>query len=164
MKALQFDAMTLAQSTLLLSVNLVFNGFRDNIINLRFLRTWLATLIRPFLKSHSKKNSALLDVSRTANIHDRWHAWLQAEAHTRLVYAFFRPLYLALELNGRIDGLLVDPVLDSFCVVFHDMQPSYTMDDLEHRLPYPDQLWNSQDAHSWESHLQSCQGKLESDS
>ncbi|KAE8137554.1 hypothetical protein BDV38DRAFT_282801 [Aspergillus pseudotamarii] len=137
MKALQFDAVTLAQSTLLLNVNLVFNGFRDNIINLQFLRTWLATLIRPFLKPHSKRDSALLDVSRTVNIHGRWHAWLQAEAHTRLVYAFF--------------------LLDSFCVIFHDMQPSYTIDDFEHRLPYPDELWSSQDAHSWASHLQSCQ-------
>ncbi|KAE8421643.1 hypothetical protein BDV36DRAFT_304370 [Aspergillus pseudocaelatus] len=88
-KALQFDAMILAQSTLLLNVNLVFNGFRDNIINLQFLRTWLATLIRPFLNPHSKRDSALLDASQTVNIYDRWHAWLQAEAHTRLVYAFF---------------------------------------------------------------------------
>ncbi|KAE8365585.1 hypothetical protein BDV27DRAFT_156772 [Aspergillus caelatus] len=136
-KALQFDAMTLAQSTLLLNVNLVFNGFRDNIINLQFLRTWLATLIRPFLNPHSRRDSALLDASQTVNIYDRWHAWLQAEAHTRLVYAFF--------------------LLDSFCVVFLDMQPSYSMDDFEHRLPYPDELWSSQDAHSWEEHFQSCQ-------
>lgn len=81
--------MTLAQSTLLLNVNLVFNGFRDDIINLQFLRTWLATLIRPFLKPHSKRDPALLHVSRTGNTYDRWHAWLQAEAHARLVYAFF---------------------------------------------------------------------------
>ncbi|KAE8319904.1 hypothetical protein BDV41DRAFT_560004 [Aspergillus transmontanensis] len=137
-KALQYDAMTLAQSTLLLNVNLVFNGFRDDIINLQFLRTWLATLIRPFLKPHSKRDPALLHVSRTVNTYDRWHAWLQAEAHARLVYAFF--------------------LLDSFCVVFLDMQPSYSVDDFEHRLPFPDELWSSQDAHSWESHLQSCQG------
>ncbi|KAB8201843.1 hypothetical protein BDV34DRAFT_228910 [Aspergillus parasiticus] len=136
-KALQYDAMTLAQSTLLLNVNLVFNGFRDDIINLQFLRTWLATLIRPFLKPHSKRDPALLHVSRTVNAYDRWHAWLQAEAHARLVYAFF--------------------LLDSFCVVFLDMQPSYSVDDFEHRLPFPDELWSSQDAHSWESHLQSCQ-------
>ncbi|RAQ60264.1 hypothetical protein COH20_002728 [Aspergillus flavus] len=136
-KALQYDAMTLAQSTLLLNVNLVFNGFRDDIINLQFLRTWLATLIRPFLKPHSKRDPALLHVSRTGNTYDRWHAWLQAEAHARLVYAFF--------------------LLDSFCVVFHDMPPSYSVDDFEHRLPSPDELWSSQDAHSWESHLQSCQ-------
>ncbi|KAB8262629.1 hypothetical protein BDV32DRAFT_147177 [Aspergillus pseudonomiae] len=135
-KALQYDAMTLAQSTLLLNVSLVFNGFRDNIINLQFLRTWLATLIRPFLNPHSKTDSALLDVPRTVTISDRWHAWLQVEARTRLVYAFF--------------------LLDSFCVVFIDMQPSYSMDDFEHRLPSPDELWNCQDAHSWESHLQSC--------
>ena len=82
--------MTLAQSTLLLNVSLVFNGFRDNIINLQFLRTWLATLIRPFLNPHSKTDSALLDVPRTVTISDRWHAWLQVEARTRLVYAFFR--------------------------------------------------------------------------
>ncbi|KAE8335691.1 hypothetical protein BDV24DRAFT_171125 [Aspergillus arachidicola] len=82
-KALQYDAMTLAQATLLLNVNLVFNGFRDDIINLQFLRTWLATLIRPFLKPHSKRDPALLHVSRTVNTYDRWHAWLQAEAHAR---------------------------------------------------------------------------------
>ncbi|OGM50093.1 hypothetical protein ABOM_001253 [Aspergillus bombycis] len=134
-KALQYDAMTLAQSTLLLNVNLVFNGFRDDIINLQFLRTWLATLIRPFLNPNSKRDSVLLHVSRTVNIYDRWHAWLQVEARTRLVYAFF--------------------LLDSFCVVFLDMQPSYSMDDFENRLPSSDQLWSSQDAHSWQSHLQS---------
>lgn len=71
--------------------------------------------------------------------------------------------YLVLVLNGRINGLRMDPVLDSFCVVFHDMPPSYSVDDFEHRLPSPDELWSSQDAHSWESHLQSCQGKLEPD-
>ena len=87
--------MTLAQSTLLLNVNLVFNGFRDDIINLQFLRTWLATLIRPFLKPHSKRDPALLHVSRTGNTYDRWHAWLQAEAHARLVYAFFCALLLS---------------------------------------------------------------------
>ncbi|GMG01083.1 unnamed protein product [Aspergillus oryzae] len=56
----------------------------------------------------------------------------------------------------------MDPVLDSFCVVFHDMPPSYSVDDFEHRLPSPDELWSSQDAHSWESHLQSCQEFLSS--
>ncbi|KNG84006.1 hypothetical protein ANOM_007788 [Aspergillus nomiae NRRL 13137] len=155
-KALQYDAMTLAQSTLLLNVSLVFNGFRDNIINLQFLRTWLATLIRPFLNPHSKRDSALLDLSRTVTISDRWHAWLQVEARTRLVYGFFRALISCSWTQWQINGLLVDLVLDSFCVIFIDMQPSYSMDDFEHRLPSPDELWNSQDAHSWESHLQSC--------
>ncbi|KAB8235275.1 uncharacterized protein BDW43DRAFT_309641 [Aspergillus alliaceus] len=132
-KALQYNVMTLAQCTLLLNFSLLFNGYRGNILNLQFLRTWLAVLIRPFLKSPNERDLALLDLTKVVNVQSRWHAWLQAEARSRLAYSFF--------------------IFDSFCVLYLDSQSNCSMDDFQQRLPYSDELWSIRDAHDWELHL-----------
>ncbi|PLB53994.1 hypothetical protein P170DRAFT_460272 [Aspergillus steynii IBT 23096] len=44
MKAKSYDIIVLAQCSLLAVVNLMFTGFKDNIINLQIQRAWLATL------------------------------------------------------------------------------------------------------------------------
>ncbi|KAJ5815197.1 hypothetical protein N7474_006974 [Penicillium riverlandense] len=74
LKAQRYDTLILAQCVLLAVTNLMFTGF-DNVINLQIYRSWLATLIRPFLSHNTSKASLLSPEVTTAKTHGRWHSW-----------------------------------------------------------------------------------------
>lgn len=88
LKSQNYDTMTLAQCALLTVVNLMFTGFKDNIVNLPVHHAWLATLMRPFLISHKYKDSLLSTEISSVQSDGKWQSWIRCESERRLTYCF----------------------------------------------------------------------------
>ncbi|OJZ85544.1 hypothetical protein ASPFODRAFT_46576 [Aspergillus luchuensis CBS 106.47] len=132
-KARGYDTRVLAQCSLLAMVNLMFTGFKDNVINLQVQRAWLAALVRPFLTS-SKRQSSLLCQEVNYDIpSDRWSMWICSETERRLAYCFL--------------------VVDSFCFIFLGMPMTFTATDYQQILPSSEALWRARNADEWRALL-----------
>ncbi|RAH53310.1 hypothetical protein BO85DRAFT_504517 [Aspergillus piperis CBS 112811] len=125
-----YDTRVLAQCSLLAMVNLMFTGFKDNVINLQVQRAWLAALVRPFLTS-SKRQSSLLCQEVNYDIpSDRWSMWIRSETERRLAY-----------------------LVDSFCFIFLGMPMTFTATDYQQILPSSEALWRARNADEWRALL-----------
>ncbi|KAJ5094791.1 hypothetical protein N7456_010652 [Penicillium angulare] len=113
--------MILAQCTLLLVVNLMFTGFKDNVVNLQAQRAWLATLMRRFVISSTNKDTLLSMEMKSVQPNDQWRSWIRSESGRRLAYCF-----------AGVD-------------------PSFTATDYEQMLPSHDTLWQSRSEGEWKS-------------
>ncbi|GKZ85785.1 hypothetical protein AnigIFM56816_011756 [Aspergillus niger] len=87
-RARGYDTRVLAQCSLLAVVNLMFTGFKDNVINLQVQRAWLAALVRPFLTSSKRQTSLLCQEVNYDVPSDRWSMWIRSETERRLAYCF----------------------------------------------------------------------------
>ncbi|KAJ5390545.1 uncharacterized protein N7496_001613 [Penicillium cataractarum] len=119
----------LAQATLLFNFALLFGGTRHNAMHLQYQRNLLVTMCRPLLVPGILFAKSAILSDQHMPIGD-WAAWIATESCKRLVYFAW--------LN------------EFFQLVFFDLPPLFTVDEIHLSMPCNDELWQSANLHDWE--------------
>ncbi|KAJ5714363.1 uncharacterized protein N7483_011544 [Penicillium malachiteum] len=123
--------MVLAQCALLLVVDLMFTGFKDNAVNLLAYRAWLATLMRRFVLSSTNKDCLLSTEMNNVQSQNQWQSWIRCESARRLAYCF--------------------AIVDCLSFIFLGVDISFTAGDYGQKLPSSDILWKTRNEDQWGS-------------